>query len=95
MTSVPPFSLEICVVCVGIFLLMLDCFTKLDKRSIGLAAISGLLAILVLSFLTGPMPRDVISEDFYLTDPRLSLQAVHADFDHADDRPGDGLRPDL
>jgi NADH-quinone oxidoreductase subunit N len=69
MTSVPPFSLEICVVCVGIFLLMLDCFTKVDKRSIGLAAISGLLAILVLSFLTGPMPKGVIPHDFYLTDP--------------------------
>ena len=68
MTSVPPFALEICVVCVGIFLLMMDCFTKLDKRAIGLAAISGLLAILVLSFLTGPMPTSGIPQDFYLVD---------------------------
>jgi NADH-quinone oxidoreductase subunit N len=69
MNAVPPFALEICVVCIGIFLLMLDCFTKLDKRSLGLAAISGLLAILILSFLTGQMPEGVIPQDFYLADP--------------------------
>jgi len=69
MTSVPPFALEICVVCVGIFLLMMDCLTKIDKLSIGLAAISGLLAIIVLSFLIGPMPKSVIPQDFYVTDP--------------------------
>ncbi len=68
MTSVPPFALEICIVCVGIFLLMMDCFTKLDKRSIGLAAIAGLLAAFVLSFLTGPMPSHVIPPSFYVAD---------------------------
>jgi NADH-quinone oxidoreductase subunit N len=68
MSSVPPFALEICVVCVGIFLLMMDCFTKIEKRGIALAAIAGLLAVLVLSFLTGPMPRNVISADFYVAD---------------------------
>lgn len=68
MTSVPPFALEICIVCVGIFLLMMDCFTKLDKRSIGLAAIAGLLAVFVLSFLTGPMPSHVIPQGFYVAD---------------------------
>jgi NADH-quinone oxidoreductase subunit N len=68
MTSVPPFVLEICIVCVGIFLLMMDCFTKLDKRSIGLAAIAGLLAVFVLSFLTGPMPSHLISQGFYVAD---------------------------
>jgi NADH-quinone oxidoreductase subunit N len=68
MTSVPPFALEICIVCVGIFLLMIDCFTKLDKRSIGIAAIAGLLAVFLLSFLTGPMPTNVIPQDFYVAD---------------------------
>ena len=32
MSEIPPFAVEICVVCLGIFLLMVDCFTKLDKR---------------------------------------------------------------
>ena len=69
MISVPPFALEICVVCVGIFLLMMDCFTKVDKLSLGWAAISGLLAIIVLSFLTGPMPKSIIiPQDFYVVD---------------------------
>jgi NADH-quinone oxidoreductase subunit N len=68
MTAVPPFALEVCVVCVGIFLLMMDCFSKLDKRSLGLAAIAGLLAVFVLSFLTGPMPDNVLPPDFYVAD---------------------------
>jgi NADH-quinone oxidoreductase subunit N len=68
MTAVPPFALEVCVVCVGIFLLMMDCFSKLDKRSLGLAAIAGLLAVFVLSFLTGPMPDNVLPPDLYVAD---------------------------
>ncbi|HEY5741108.1 MAG TPA: NADH-quinone oxidoreductase subunit N, partial [Terrimicrobiaceae bacterium] len=70
MISVPPFALEICVVCVGIFLLMMDCFSKIDKLSLGWAAISGLVAIIVLTFLVGPMPKNVIPPDFYVTDPQ-------------------------
>ena len=61
MIWIPPFALEISVVCVGIFLLMMDCFSKIDKISLGWAAIAGLLAILGLSFLTGPMPKSIIS----------------------------------
>ena len=44
MIWIPPFALEISVVCLGIFLLMMDCFSKIDKISIGWAAIAGLLA---------------------------------------------------
>ena len=68
MIWIPPFALEISVVCVGIFLLMMDCFSKTDKISLGWAAIAGLLAILALSFLTGPMPKSIIPPDFYLVD---------------------------
>ena len=96
MTSVPPFALEICIVCVGIFLLMMDCFTKLDKRSIGLAAIAGLLAAFVLSFLTGPMPSHVIPPSFLCR--RCSgplLQTLRLALDRSDDRPRARLRPDL
>ena len=69
MIWIPPFALEISVVCLGIFLLMMDCFSKIDKISLGWAAIAGLLAILGLSFLTGPMPKSIIiPPDFYLVD---------------------------
>ncbi len=68
MIWVPPFALEISVVCVGIFLLMMDCFSKTDKISLGWAAVAGLLAILALSFVTGPMPTSIIPADFYLLD---------------------------
>jgi NADH-quinone oxidoreductase subunit N len=68
MIWIPPFALEISVVCLGIFLLMMDCFSKTDKISLGWAAIAGLLAILALSFLTGPMPKSIIPPDFYLVD---------------------------
>ena len=68
MIWIPPFALEISVVCVGIFLLMMDCFSKIDKISLGWAAIAGLLAILGLSFLTGPMPKSIIPPEFYLVD---------------------------
>jgi NADH-quinone oxidoreductase subunit N len=68
MSEIPPFAVEICVVCLGIFLLMVDCFTKLDKRSIGLAAIVGLIVVLGLSFLAGPLPGNALGSDFYVTD---------------------------
>ena len=70
MIAVPPFALEICVVCVGIFLLMMDCFTKLDKRSLGLAAICR------TACRSGPVVSDRTDaqrasspQDFYVADP--------------------------
>ncbi|HRJ71497.1 MAG TPA: NADH-quinone oxidoreductase subunit N [Terrimicrobiaceae bacterium] len=64
-----PIVLEVCVVSVGIFLLMIESFTKVDKRSIGWSAIFGLLAVLGLSFFVGPMAVRGIPADFYLVDP--------------------------
>ena len=46
MIWIPPFALEISVVCVGIFLLMMDCFSKTDKISLWLGGDRRLLAIL-------------------------------------------------
>jgi len=67
--TIPPFALEISVVCVGIFLMLADAFfDDLDKRSIGLAAIVGLLAIFGVTFVVGPMPPGIFPPDFYLWD---------------------------
>jgi NADH-quinone oxidoreductase subunit N len=45
---------------------MVDCFTKLDKRSIGLAAIVGLIVVLGLSFLAGPLPGNSLCSHLFV-----------------------------
>ena len=48
---IPPVALEICVVCLGIFLLMAESFSfKSNKVTLAHGAIFGLLCVFVLSF---------------------------------------------
>jgi len=73
MAIVQPFALEICVVCLGIFLLMADAFfTKTDKRALAYAAIFGLALIFGLTFFLQPARAGFDFSGFYVTDP-LSL----------------------
>lgn len=62
------FTPEFLVVCLGIFLLMLDSFTATSKSYIGATALIGLTAILALTFFHTP-PGDIFPEGFYVTDP--------------------------
>ncbi|MFZ4775003.1 MAG: NADH-quinone oxidoreductase subunit N [Terrimicrobiaceae bacterium] len=56
---IPALSLEIFVVCLGIFLLMADSFyVKIDKRSLAYAGILGLGVVFVLTFFLEPAPAD-------------------------------------
>lgn len=69
MALISPILLEILVVALGIMLLMADAFfPKLDKRSLGTAAITGLIAVLVLSFFVQPAAAGYAFSGFYVTD---------------------------
>lgn len=60
-------ALEICVVCLGIFLLMADAFyVGADKRAIAYGGIFGLLAVFAMTFYAGPVPADYTG--FYAND---------------------------
>ena len=61
-------SPEFRVVFLGIFLLMLDSFTKTDKRYIAWAGIVGLVILFGFSFFPG-LPDGVFPPGFYLSDP--------------------------
>ena len=64
---IPALALEICVVCVGIFLLMADSFyVHSDKRSLAYGGIFGLLVIFALTFHIQPAPADY--SGFYTND---------------------------
>lgn len=66
---IPSLALEICVVCIGIFLLMADAFlVKDDKRSLAVGAIVGLAGVLVLSFFLKPGTAGMDYSGFYVTD---------------------------
>ena len=66
---IPPLALEICVVCLGIFLLMADAFfVKTDKLALAYGAIIGLGCVLVLSFYTLPATPELGLSGFYVTD---------------------------
>ena len=61
---IPPFELELFVVCLGLFLLMADSFfVKADKSALAYGAMIGLGCVLVLSFFTLPA-----SSGFYEAD---------------------------
>ncbi len=64
---IPAIALEICVVCLGIFLLMKDAFQeKLDKRALGWIGILGLVVIFAMTFF---VPLEVAdASGFYLND---------------------------
>lgn len=65
---ISPLALELGVVCLGIFLLMLDAFNpNLNKRTIGWAALLGLLAVFGMTFFLNDGP--VGQQQFYLLDP--------------------------
>lgn len=65
----PTPTLEVCVVALGIFLLMLEAFQpKLEKITIGWAAIVGLAVVLALSFFTNSAPSMVSALGFYEAD---------------------------
>jgi len=67
MVMIPALALEICVVCVGIFLLMADSFyVHSDKRSLAYGGIFGLLVIFALTFHIQPAPADY--SGFYTND---------------------------
>jgi len=68
---IPPLALEICVVCLGLFLLMADSFlVKTDKSALAYGAIVGLGCVLVLSFFTGSGGAGMEACGFYVTDPQ-------------------------
>lgn len=68
MVMIPALALEICVVCVGIFLLMADAFyVSLDKRSLAYAGIFGLVVVFALTFFIQPAPAEY--SGFYTNDP--------------------------
>ena len=67
MVMIPALALEICVVCVGIFLLMADSFyVHSDKRSLAYGGIFGLLVVFALTFHLQPAPADY--SGFYTND---------------------------
>jgi len=60
-------ALEICVVCVGIFLLMADAFyVHADKRALAYGGILGLLVVFAMTFFVQPVPADYTG--FYTND---------------------------
>lgn len=62
------FTPEFLVVCLGIFLLMLDSFTAAAKSYLGWTAIVGLVVILGLTFYHA-VPTDLFEPGFYVVDP--------------------------
>jgi NADH-quinone oxidoreductase subunit N len=66
---IPPLSLEFSLVCLGIFLLLLESFSpREDKRFLGWIAAAFLAALLVASFFTGPVPPVLEAFGFYTAD---------------------------
>ena len=67
MAMISALALEICVVCVGIFLLMADAFyVRLDKRSLAYGGIFGLLVVFAMTFFIEPVPKEYLA--FYADD---------------------------
>ena len=65
-------TLEIAVIILGTGLLLLEAFAeKIEKQGIALAAITGLVIILIASFFVSPTPTDHTSAfwNFYTADP--------------------------
>ncbi len=67
MVMISALALEICVVCVGVFLLMADSFyVHGDKRALAYGGILGLLAVFAMTFFVQPVPADYTG--FYTND---------------------------
>jgi NADH-quinone oxidoreductase subunit N len=67
---IQPIALEIIVVCLGIFLLMMEAFsTKASKTPLAYAAILGLSVVFVLTFFIQPAAAGLQDSGFYVLDP--------------------------
>jgi NADH-quinone oxidoreductase subunit N len=67
---IPPLSLEFSLVCLGIFLLLIESFSpREDKRFLGWIAVAFLAGLFVASFFTGPVPPVLEAFGFYTADP--------------------------
>ncbi len=66
---ISPLALEISVVCVGIFLLMVDAFLKTDKTTIAWTGVAALLLIFAATFFLAPIPAGTVPAGFYVLDP--------------------------
>lgn len=69
MSLISPYAFEVGVIVVGIVLLMADAITKVDKRSLGWLAISGLSFVLIMTFFVGTTSDAIIPLKFYTCDP--------------------------
>lgn len=69
MSLISPYAFEVGVIVVGIVLLMADALTKVDKRSLGWLAISGLTFVLIMTFFAGDTSDAIIPLEFYTCDP--------------------------
>jgi len=66
---IPPLVLELTVLCLGIFLLMLDAFSSgSDKRYIAWIGSSVLFVLFILSFFVGQPPQGLVAQGFYVLD---------------------------
>lgn len=66
---ISPIVLEVCVVCLGIFLLMAESFSvKSNKVVLAHGAIFGLLCVFILSFFIEANPAQLQASGFYVVD---------------------------
>lgn len=66
---ISPIALEVCVVCLGIFLLMAESFTvKTNKATLAHGAIFGLVCVFILTFFIQPSSAAMQSSGFYVVD---------------------------
>ena len=66
---ISPIVLEVCVVCLGIFLLMAESFSvKSNKVVLAHGAIFGLISVFILSFFIESNPAQMQSSGFYVVD---------------------------
>ena len=66
--TILPYAFEVGVVAVGLFLLIVDAFTKVDKRSLGYVAVSGLTFVFLMTLLASPTLPRLIPDSFYAGD---------------------------
>ena len=91
-------TLEIAVIILGTGLILLEAFAeKIEKQGIALAAITGLIVILIASFFVSATPTDHTSAfwNFYTADPlAIILQTVRLRDDNFRAGDDDRLRTD-
>ena len=67
--AIPPLALEICVVCLGLFLLMADAFiVRANKVALAYGAIFGLACVLLISFHMQPAHGALEASGFLVSD---------------------------